>query len=101
MQPQLLTLSMIHGAYSFLLEDAMEVEVSVSKKKKKKSEKKSLYLDENQLNAVQNEQSFEENGYAESAGGWFYYRNPNESKSYYTKPEGLDISIINSNESVI
>ena len=50
------------------MEDAMEVEVSTSKKKKK-SENKSLYLDENPLNAVQNEQSFEENGYADSIGG--------------------------------
>ena len=58
----------------------MEVEVSMSKKKKK-SEKKILYLDENPLNSVQNEQSFEENGYADSAGGRFYYRNPNESES--------------------
>ena len=79
MQPQLLTLSMIHGAYSFLLEDAMEVEVFASKKNKKKSEKKSLYLDENPLNTIQNDQSFEENGYADSAGGEFHYRNPNES----------------------
>ena len=47
---------MIRGAYSFMLEDAMEVEVFASKKKKKKkSEKKSIYLDENPLNAVQND----------------------------------------------
>ena len=69
MQPQLLTLFMIHGAYSFLLEDAMEVEVFASNNNKKKSEKKSLYLDENPLNAVQNDQIFEKNGYADSAGG--------------------------------
>ena len=43
---------MICGAYSFLLEDAMEVEVFVSKKK-------SLYLDENPLNVVQNDQIFQ------------------------------------------
>ena len=79
---------MIRGAYSFLLEDAMEVEVSVSKKKKKKSEKKSLYLDENILNVVQNDQSFEENSYTDSARGEFHYRNPNESKPYYKNPEG-------------
>ena len=59
MQPQLLTLSMVRGAYSFLLEDAMEVEVFASNNNKKKSEKKSLYLDENPLNAVQNDQIFE------------------------------------------
>ena len=58
---------MIHGVYS-MLEDAMEVEVSMSKKKKK-GEKKSLYLDENPSNTVQNEQSFEEYGYADSARG--------------------------------
>ena len=38
-------------------------------KNKKKSEKKSLYLDENPLNVVQNEHSFDENGYADSTGG--------------------------------
>ena len=58
------------------MEDAMEVEVSTSKKNNK-SEKKNLYLDENPLNIVQNDQSFEENGYADSAGGEFHYRNPN------------------------
>ena len=47
------------------MEYAMEVEVSMSKKKKK-TENKNLYLDENPLNAVQNEQIFEENGYADS-----------------------------------
>ena len=82
------------------MEDSMEFEVSTSKKKKK-SEKKNLYLDENPLNAVQNEQRFEENGYAESAGGRFYYRNPNESESYYTNPEGSEFCIGNSNELVI
>ena len=41
------------------MEDSMEVEVSTSKKKKKKSEKKSLYLDENPLNTIQNDQIFE------------------------------------------
>ena len=46
----------------------MEVKVSTSKNKKK-SEKKNLYLDENPLNAIQNDQRFEENGYAYSAGG--------------------------------
>ena len=65
----------------------MEVEVFVSKKKKK-SEKKRIYLDENPLNAVQNDQIFEENGYADSVGGEFHHRNPNESKSYYKNPEG-------------
>ena len=63
------------------MEDAMEVEVSTSTKKKK-SEKKNLYLDENPLNIVQSDESFDENGYADSAGGRFYYRNPNESNSY-------------------
>ena len=75
----------------------MEVEVFVSKKKKKKSEKKSLYLDENPLNDVQNEQTFDENGYADSVGGRFYYRNPKESESYYTNLEGSELCIRNSN----
>ena len=101
MQPQLLTLSMIRGDYSFMLEDAMEVEVFVNKKKKKKSEKKILYLDENPLNSIQNDQSFEENSYADFVGGEFHYRNPNESKSYYKNLEGSEICIRNSNESVI
>lgn len=83
------------------MEDAMEVEVSTSKKKKKKSEKKSLYVDKNPLNAVQNDQSFEENGYADSAGGGFHYRNPNESESHYTNPEGTELCMRNTNESVI
>ena len=82
------------------MEYAMEFEVSTSKKKKK-SENKSLYLDENPLNVVQNKQSFEENGYADSAGGRFSYRNPNESESYYTNPEGSELCIRNSNELVI
>ena len=78
------------------MEDAMEVEMSTSKKKKK-TEKKSLYLDENPLNAVQNE----EKGYADSVGGGFHYRNPNESESYYTNPKGSELCIRNPNESVI
>ena len=83
------------------MEDVMDVEVSMSKKKKKKSEKKILYLDENPLNAVQNDQSFEENGYGDSAGGGFHYKNPNELESYYTNLEGSDLCIRKSNESVI
>lgn len=82
------------------MEDTMEVEVSTSKKKKKR-ENKSLYLDENPLSAVQNDQSFQENGYADSTEGGFHYRNPNESELYYTNPEGSELCIRNSNESVI
>ena len=50
------------------MEYAMEVEVSTSKKKKK-TENKNLYLDENPLNTIQNDQIFNENGYADSAEG--------------------------------
>ena len=67
------------------MEYAMEVEVSMSKKKKK-SEKKNLYLDENPLNIVRNDQSFKENGYEDFAGGRFYYRNPNELRFDHTNP---------------
>ena len=52
----------------------------IEEKKKKKSEKKSLYLDENPVKIVLNDQRFEENGYENSAGGGFHYRNPNESE---------------------
>lgn len=84
------------------MEDAMEVEVSTSKKKnKKKRENNNSYLDETPLSAVQNDQSFEENGYSNPSDGGFHYRKPNESESYYTNTEGSELYVRNPNKSVI